>query len=777
LNKAILESDEQSLNIGTISLLGAFAISMISYISGTTSFYYLSFALILLSLFYMFYFIKSDLDNIFNSSLYSISLIILFITLYIVQRLEVSDSSFITGDASDYYWAGVSSVLKGDDIGFFLPLTSAISAIGYKIFGLANLAFIIVIVHLAVMPIYYFLFRKIGINQIVSLLLIFLVQMVPLDIWFSKITFSEPIWQVLFLLLIYLSYKIIDSDKFSYSTYIAFFMLIATAPLSRGSAVFVYGVIYFLTLYSFWKYGKFRLALTIISSILLLTISIEYILPIREKYLIGWQYSRILPSVDIKELVYILYTITLLFILSLFAIRWRERLYRPLNLGLILTIISILLKIAVAYLFAIKKDIPFLNLFILNEFGLARVNLNIILISLILFGLGYIYYLAAFKRDRLALLIVILYTLFSIPFVMQNVTTLDQHDMFIYWHRYYFSELFVVHILSLAIVVKILYQIGDRFKIRESIFISIFSLIVASAFLYSISLPLHNLVTKEASLSHSSDIFDWISDRAKGRRLTVVYDSDIHYGVYNAEQLIYRGLYVTGVDIQKYIRLPKESLDSSIKFSKEVINGDQILCLSTTSCNLDEKQFVLVDRFSTSLWWRRSGGAIEKEMQHLNIYAYLYDIKHQFSVGSEVHFTNSSDIAHKLLSDGWYSIGQEAVWSSNHAKISIPNIFQKGSKYKLEMRFGLYHAQKSNPKRLTISIGDDTISDMNITQMSPSLYSINLPNKYIDNLGDKTLLIDFDIPKAVSPYEIRYSKDRRRLGISLYSLKIVKIQE
>jgi hypothetical protein len=329
----------------------------------------------------------------------------------------------------------------------------------------------------------------------------------------------------------------------------------------------------------------------------------------------------------------------------------------------------------------------------------------------------------------------------------------------------------------LALVVNILYQAGKRFNIRESIFVPIFSLLTAGGFLYSISLPLHNLVTKEASLSHSSDIFDWISDRAKGKKLAVVYDSNIHYGVYDAERLIYRGLYVIGINVQKYIRLPKESLDSNIKFSKEVIDGEQVLCLSTASCNLDDKQFVLVDRFSTSLWWRRSGAAIEKEMQHLNIYAYLYDIKHKFSVGSEIYFTNSSDIAHKLLSDGWYSIGQEAVWSSNHAKIAIPNIFQEGNQYKLEMRFGLYHALKSNPKRLTISIDGDNIYDMNITQMSPTLHSINLPNRYVDNLGDKSLFVDFDIPQAVSPYEIKYSKDRRRLGISLYSLKIVKIQK
>jgi len=775
--ESIREEDMHSLHIGIAILIVGFATSIISYFSGFVSLYYISFSLIVASLLYMFDSIRRDLDRVFDLSSTSIYLIVTFITLYAIQRSNLSDSSFITGDASDYYWAGVSSALKGDDIGFFLPLSSAISAIGYKIFGLGSLSAITAIVHIAVMPIYYFLFRKIGLASIVSLLLISLIQIIPLDIWFSKTTFSEPIWQVLVWMFIYLSYKILEDDRFSWSTYVPFFILISLLPMSRGSAVFIYGAIYFLAIYSFWRYGKLKIALLILLSMLVLTLSIEYTLPIRYRYLIGWQYSRIIPGINISELVTIFYSATTIFVASIFVIRWQKRLFRSLNLHLILVLLAIAMKIVVALLFSIKNGIPFINLLLLNEFGLARGNLGIILVVLIIIGLGSIYYRAAFKGDRLSLILVVAYTLFSIPFVMQNVTIWDQHDMFIYWHRYYFSELFAIHMVALAMVAKLLYSVGSRVEIKESYFISILSIAVAGVFFYSISLPLHNVVTKEASLPKSSELFSWISDRSKAKSLSVVYDADIHYGIYDAKQLIYRGLYVTGVDVKNYIKVPKENLNRDIDFSPKVLDGDQILCLSTTSCNLDPDQFTLVDRFATSLWWRRSGIDIYRQREHLNIYAYLYDIKHKFSVGRYILFKNSSDIAHKLLGRGWYSIGREAVWSSQDAELIIPNILEKGSRYQLQLIFNAYDPNKEGKKRVVISIGDRVVADLTISEIYPDLYLVDIPPEIVEGSRGKDIRVHLKSLDAISPYSIGASKDKRRLGIALYSLQLNKIKE
>jgi len=775
LMESIREEDMHSLHIGIAILIVGFATSMVSYFSGYASLYYISFSLIVVSLLYMFDSIRRDLDRVFDLRSTSIYLVLTFITLYVIQRLNLSDSSFITGDASDYYWAGVSSVLKGDDIGFFLPLSSAISAIGFKIFGLGSLSAITVTVHIAVMPIYYFIFRKIGLGAILSLLLISLIQIVPLDIWFSKTTFSEPIWQVLLLMLIYLSYKILDSDRFSWSTYIPFFILISLLPMSRGSAVFIYGAIYFLAIYSFWRYGRLKIALWILLSMLVLTLSIEYTLPIRYRYLVGWQYSRIIPGVNIAQLVTIFYSVTAMFIASIFSIAWIKERFRSLNLHLILVTLAIIMKIVVALLFSIKKGVPFVNLLILNEFGLARGNLGIILVVLIVVGLGYIYYRAAFKDDKLSLILVVAYTLFSIPFVMQNVTIWDQHDMFIYWHRYYFSELFVIHMVALAMVVKLLYMLNSKLRIREMYFISMLSMIVAGVFLYSISIPLHNVVTKEASLPKSSELFSWISDRSKAKSVSVVYDDDIHYGIYNAQQLIYRGLYVTGVDVKSYISMPKERLNRDMKFSPKVLDGDQILCLSTTSCELDLEQFTLVDRFAMSLWWRRSGIDIYRQREHLNIYAYLYDIKHTFSIGRYILFQNSSDIAHKLLGKGWYGIGREAVWSSEDADLLIPNIFEKGSRYQLQLIMNAYDPNKEGKKRVVVSIGDRVIANLTIVDIYPNLYIVDLPPEIIESSRGKSVKVHLKSLDAISPYSVGASKDKRTLGVGLYSLQLNKI--
>ncbi len=767
---------EKNLYIGaTIVIFGFFA-SMVAYLGGSPYLYYFSFAMITISLFYTLFAVKEDLDTTFDSKLHSIALLLLFLVVYIAQRYLVSDSSFITGDASDYYWAGVSSALKQDDIGFFLPFTSAISAIGFKIFGYQNLAFITVIVHLVAMPIYYFLFRKIGLNQIISFLLIFLLQMVPLDIWFSKTIFSEPMWQVMLLLFILFSYKIVEESQPKWTTLLPFFLLVLLLPLSRGSAVFFYGAIYAITLYSFWKFGNFKYALYLLFGILLLTIAIQYALPIRYRYLVGWQYRRIIPGVTISQLTIIFYSLVVVSFSSFLLLRSKKAWFQSLNLPLVIVMVSITLKVLAALFFSIKKGVPFINLLFLNEFGLARGNLNIVLVVFILIGLLYMHYLAT-KGDRLALLLVLLYALFSIPFVMQNVSIWDQHEMFMYWHRYYFSELFSIHILALAMFIRSLYSLNAYLNMPKMRFALVVATLMVGLFFSSVSLPLHNVVTSGGYLQKSSEIFSWLADRSKSKSVAVLYDKDIQYGFYDAKQLLYRGFYVTGVDVQSYTKVAKKDLKSGMNLSPNILHSEQLLCLTTTSCALDRERFELVDKFSLSLWWRRNSVNLDNKEEHLDIYAYLYDIKHIFAAEEHILFQKSSDIAPRLLGDGWYHRGLEAVWSSPNAKLTLPNIFEKDAKYQLKLLFQAYNPHAQKDKKISFFIGDKKISQLTIEERYPTLYTIDIPKEITTNVEDKNLIVEIKIENTLSPYEIGASKDRRKLGIKLYSLELHKLNK
>ncbi|MEA3490280.1 MAG: hypothetical protein U9R27_00065 [Campylobacterota bacterium] len=771
--QAMQESELNTFHISTVVLIAGFVVSMLAYFSGTPPLYYISFAALLLSLILILSAIRSDIEK-GSSSLVSTVLVIGLTVVYFSLRMTPADFSLIIGDASDYYWAGVSSALKGDDIGFFLPFTSSVAAIGFKIFGYKYLPIVTVLIYLNALGLLYLLFRELGINRILALAFIFFVQSIPLDIWLSKTTFSEPIWQIFILLLIYYGYLIINQKRPSWRVWFPFYLLIILLPMSRGSAVFIYGWIIFLSLYHFWRFGNFRVVIMITVSMLLLALSIHYTLPIKYRYLIGWQYSRIIPGITIAELMMILYGFIAFFVGSIYVMRWREKSFRALNLPLIFVLSAIALKIVVALFFSMKKSSSFIDLLLLNEFGLAREDLGIMLAIAAIFGGLYIHYRAA-MGDRLLLLFVILYALFSIPFTMQGVSISDQHEMLLYWHRYYFSEFFIIHIVSLGVVVKLFYNfLGKYFSNKKVLLLSAVSLLTL-LFFYSINLTMLNIVSSEGYLSNSSKIFTWLSDRAKDKKISVVYDEDIRYGSFDAKQLMYRGFYVTGVDVKSYQKVDRDQLNRDLVLEPDVFQSEFLLCLSTSRCDLNEELYTQVDRLSLPLWWRRNTDDIyHSKPVHLNTYAYLYKIKHSFRPEEMIYINSSSDLAPKLLGKGWYSIGSEAVWSGSEAQLIIPiDKLDRSSNYRLDLKFGTYYAAPDKPRAVSFSIQGVLLKQFKVVTINPQEYYIDIPAELLSE-NEKELTISITIPDAVSPSEVEYSKDLRKLGVSLYFIKLEK---
>lgn len=763
------------LHMGIFSLLIGLLTSIITYLVGMPALYYLATLFIVMGMLLMFVSLKSDMELASDSPYYAITSIVSLLLLYFVQRIYPLDFSYVIGDGSDYYWAGVSSVLKGDDIGFFLPLTSSIDAIGFKLFGFEYLAFAETILYSSTLPLLYFILRKLQIHQLQAFVFVFLFQMVPLDIWISKSTFSEPVWQVLILLFIYYSMVLTESGRVKFTTLLPYLLLMLLIPMSRGSAVLFYATIGLLSIYSFWRYGQIKTALWIAFGIVLLGISIHYSLGIRARYLLEWQYSRLIPNVTAVKLMSILYGATAFFCFILFLFHSYKKKFRAINFSHLVVPLAILFKVEVALFFAMKKELPWQNLLFMNEFGLLRGNLGMPLALITLFSLA-LMHIRAFKGDRSSLVLVIFYAIFSIPFAMQNVSVLDQHEMLLYWHRYYFSEFFVIHILSIALAAKLFYDLLSILPFKELTKSIIILLPAVGLFFYSINLTLYNIVTSEGYLSKSSQIFSWLNQRAKGKKVAVVYDSNIHYGVFDANQLLYRGFYVTtAVDVKNYKKVSQKDLNSNIELSAKMLDSDRVLCLSTVRCDIESDRLRLVDTTLVPLWWRRNTDDIYHSTQEQQmLFASLYDVKHSFRVNKKVLFNNSSDLAPKLLGDGWYQLGKDAVWSSKHATLHLPSVVKKDEEYVLEMKFSLYYAIEPHPKRVIIKLNNSILLETQVALSEQKLYSVTIPKELLTKMQGKELKLEIDTPDAVSPYEIGYSKDRRKLGIALYSLELHK---
>jgi len=128
---------ESLLLWGSLLILLGLASSLGAYYTYSMTFRYVAFYLLSLGILTLFIAMKEDIEEEVKSSLFSVMITIGLVLLYIVLRMQLHRFDFGVGDASDYYVAGVCSVTYSQDIGFFLPLSASISALGYSVFGVS----------------------------------------------------------------------------------------------------------------------------------------------------------------------------------------------------------------------------------------------------------------------------------------------------------------------------------------------------------------------------------------------------------------------------------------------------------------------------------------------------------------------------------------------------------------------------------------------------------------------------------------------------------------
>jgi len=618
---------QKPIDLSNIFFLFSLAIALISYLFGMPNLYYIAFFILIISLLLMTYAMLSDLVESFGSFHIPLCLMGFIIIIYYVQRQIVFDSSFMIGDSSDYFWSGVSSALYGDDIGFFPPLTAALSAIGYQFFGLVNTSKIVVLFYFSILPLFYFLLRKLDFTSIQSYVFILFFQSIPLSIWFSKVIYSESLWQVFIVLLIYYSYAFIKEKKLAWTTLVILSMLLFLSVYIRGSAVILYGWLIFLSLYHFWYFGNFRNAVLLAIGMFILAFCIHYSLTIRARYLLEWQYTRLIPGITSSHLMSILYSIPFIYILFLSMLNLFKKRFMQSNFPFMVVVVSILLKIGMALYFSTKKQLHFVDMLYMNELGLAIGNFGIFITIMIVIGIVYMYYEAS-KGNRLLLLIIVLYTLFLIPLNMQNSTFEKEHIQLFYWNRYYFSEIFIIHFVAFTMAVRLMYNLLSKFMIKVRYKIWYFIGIILILYGVSINMRLYYLVTTEGYLENTSKIFSWVSNRLKGKNVALIYSADISYNNFDAKHLLHKGFYVTGVKIKKYQKVYEKQLNFDFIPKDNMLKSDFLLCLSTKSCKLNPEKFKLSDNFSTIVRWREHRDNLsDNAKKSIPINISLYKIK------------------------------------------------------------------------------------------------------------------------------------------------------
>ena len=781
---------KDSLVWGIGFLLFTFTFSLLAYYSHIDMFRETSLSTLLLSYLLLFYTFYKDVNQTIQSKWISILIILSLIILYFSLRIILHRFDFSVGDPSDYYLAGVCSVTYKQDIGFFLPLTASVSAVGYTIFGLKYAPFINILIQLPVVPLAYIVMKRLSVGTLVSLLITILIIILPLDIWFASTSFSDPLWQLLLLCFILLTTEILTSSKTSYKVLLVLFLQLAIVPFLRGEAVLYFGLILGVVTYHIWLHGSFKSASTLMLGLIVLSVSIHATLGIRSHYLLQMQFSRVIPGITETLLMSILYGVSLFGFLWLGALILVKRYFQKLSLPLILTVLLLIFKIVFVYYYTQQKVLSFTDLIFLNEYDFALGNFGLPLSLFIGVGIVFLYW-RALKGDIPAFILVLVYTILYIPFVMQKVTFQDPHAFLYYWNRYYLSMLMMVHLFALGLILQKIY---DFIKNRISLFSSYPAPMFALLFILfsSLSLPLdmYKIVLTEPHQKNAYTLVPWMKKHVKNQSVSVVYDSTIiykqnkgHIGVNNIKYLISRLFSVFKINGKDYQGVSPTQLDSNLTLHADLSQRRYVLCVSRKPCHLQNSYLHYFDSLTLPLRWREHyslhtpKAQKDKELSHsyqnqwklhFELYRVNPRLRQKFAFNKTISLSGHSSITKKIFPKGWYTTPHDTgVWSLGlHPKLFFPFIEKESyANYSVALHYYLFNASPKFPRTITFSSHGKILKK--ITTTISQTKSITLP---IDRvlLKHAPLQIDIDI----DTYD--YKKSKVPYGVFIESVKIIK---
>jgi len=260
---------------------------------------------------------------------------------------------------------------------------------------------------------------------------------------------------------------------------VALFLLLFLAPFLRGEAILYFGLMLPLLIYYYHVTQNFKSVLLLAGGLIILAVAISLTLHIRSNYLIHTQFKRVYLDISIEIMHY-----------------------------------------------TYKYSLSFIDYLFMNEFGFAIGNFGIIWGILIFIGIGLLYY-RAYQGETLALITVLTYTLFYIPFMMQKITFYDPHAILFYWNRYYLSVLLVIHLLSLALLLDIGFKYLQKlFSASIKKYISmLYITILLGLLIFSIPMGLFKIVLTEPHQPGSYHLVPWLKTHIGKHPVSVIYDS------------------------------------------------------------------------------------------------------------------------------------------------------------------------------------------------------------------------------------------------------------
>ncbi|CAA6805713.1 MAG: Unknown protein [uncultured Sulfurovum sp.] len=759
------------------------AFSLTAYYLYSPVLRYIAFGVMVMSVGVLFVAMAKDMRTSIEYPWVIFLFLMLLIAVYFSQRMEFHRFDFMVGDASDYFAAGVCSVTYYQDIGYILPLSATITAIGYEVFGIEYVLLSYVILYLTSVPIFYYIYRKLDLSVFLSLLLSLFLVFIPLSIWYAKSSFTEPMWQVLVFVFMVYAYRMMQQKQLEWKSIITLYALLFLAPMLRVEGVLFYGFILFLSLYHLWKFKNLKASMFMSFGLFIIAVSVQISLKLRPDYLLNRQFNRVIPNASEESVMFALYSLAIGFTLLVLLVYLFRKWFNKVNFPIVVTLLTFLVKVGVAYIYAIKKEMTFVDMLAMNEYGLTVGNFGTPIALLMIFGLVLLYR-ESFKGKTIALLLVVVYTVFYLPHVMQAVRFDDPHAFLFYWNRYYFAIFMIVHLFAFGLALKFIYNTLQKFVTHIVYHKALFLVLFLGIIVSSMNLKMYNVVVNESHLKGTHKLYSWVQERVGQNAISLVTESGVIYkqnarpdGLEKIEYLIGRTFSIYKMPILGHQMIHKKNLYPVHRYKLEERRGNYVLCATRNECFLDNDMLVEVDKFVMPLEWREHFGYTQKDawvhqndlsksnVQRKNLYIKLYKVEKKLDLKKGVSFLRKSKVASNILGEGWHGIvnGNGALSVGSKAQLHLRNMRRHtGKSYTLMMQYIIMNASNKKPRTLRFSLNGEKISDV-VVDSQFNDYSIQIPNKLLSSQKSEVLL------------EIeRVDSSGKKLGVILESLRVIE---
>lgn len=380
----------------------------------------------------------------------------------VVFRGEQSDFLIMIGDPSSYLLDGLAYINNTfQSQNHFPPLTSAYSALSMLVFSESYSSILFQIVSCVLLLVFYSTLKNIYSGELLPIITSLALFMSPILILYSKSTYSENV----FILFILTTFWVFLTSIKTRNEYVVFILLAFISFLSiqtRGTGIFLAYLILFVSVYKnifSRKIFYYGLAIVSIASFSLLFFQ-------RYNYTWNWQLSPYMKTLGDIESLYLLSSIFVFILLSKILLSGYDKRYNLIN------IFSIIMSV----IFFVYDAYRFLSSDYSNTVSFFNFHFHWLLLPVMILG-----YLSALRKayngEPAYLFLVLAFPMFGAIILLRNISPVMDHAFWMYWHRYYFSEIFIIHFLYLSVGIH--YIINSSTKNAKKIifvFVSIYSI-------------------------------------------------------------------------------------------------------------------------------------------------------------------------------------------------------------------------------------------------------------------------------------------------------------